>query len=198
MTATRLTKDLRNTIHKVLMERAYVDRKKELEHMEHNLAMDVYNDTYPSSIQSLMEELPKSFFGRRIDINVAFNSYYYQLRLPHEVPFSFQHGQFFSNAINNYSENHEFTERFLQYKKLLETYKEDYGRLSAETSSILERCSTVKRLIETWPEVEPILHELNIPVSRTKETYLPAIIQDMNERFGLKKNKEDDEVQRAA
>ena len=73
MSATRLTKDLRNIICNTLMERAYVERKEELDHMERNLGMEVYNDRYPLQVQEQMHKLPKDFFEESTVLRVAFN-----------------------------------------------------------------------------------------------------------------------------
>ncbi len=184
MSATRLTKSLRDEIHNALMERAYVERKEEIARMEHDLGMAVYNDKYPSDTQALMRKLPDSFFEQRSSIYVAFNSDYCKLSIQESVPVGELHAHSW-HALDNYSEDHELTDSFKIFRKAKEEYEKDRNRLAAESSAILQSCSTVKKLIETWPDIIPVLEKLNIQAHQCKEVHLPAVIQDMNALFRL-------------
>lgn len=183
MAATRLTKSLRDEIHNALMERAYVDRKDEVARMEHDLGMAVYNDKYSPAVQTLMKQFPDDFFEQHRAIYVAFNDDYYHLSLQQSVPAGNQHTRW--RAMDNYPEEHELTDAFKKFRKAKEEYENDRDRLSAESVAILQGCSTVKKLLETWPEIKPVLEKLGIQSVQSEEVRLPAIIQDMNALFRL-------------
>lgn len=193
MAATRLTKDMRFRICHALMQRAYVDRNKELKLMEHELGMAVYNDIYPAKIQEQMKALPEDYFERSRTLKVAFNGDWYELHVSEPVPRAYKHYRNYS-ALQNYPAEHQFTEAYLKFKKLRNAYDEDVSRLREETRAILEGCTTVKKLIEAWPAVMPVLQKLDISPFQTKEEYLPAVIQDMNELFSLPPDETDNQA----
>jgi len=197
MAATRLTKNMREEILHSLMERAYVERKEEIARMEHDLGMAVYNDNYPAEAQAIMATLPKEYFDRHGIIHAAFNGSYYRLTIKKPVPVGHHHTRHFG-AIANYPGDHELTEYFIRFEKLKEEYEHDRQRLRSESFAILESCGTVKKLVETWSEIAPILQKLNISLVQTKEAYLPAVIQDMNDLFRLPPDGEQDDNQALA
>ena len=184
MATTRLTNSLRYKIHNALMERAYVERKEEIARMEHALGMAVYNDKYPSDSQALMRKLPDTFFDQSSVITAAFNNAYYHLSVQEPIPLGYFHARS-RCALNNYPEDHALTEVFKAFRTTKEEYEKDRDRLAAESSAILQSCSTVKKLIETWPDIIPVLEKLNIQAHQCKAVHLPAVIQDMNALFRL-------------
>jgi len=184
MAATRLTKNMREEILHTLMERAYVERKEEIARMEHELGMAVYNDNYPAKAQAIMATLPEEYFERHGVLYAAFNDCYYHLALNERVPVGHHHYRHYA-AMANYPEGHELTETFIKFRKLKGEYERDSQRLRSESFAILESCATVKKLVETWPEIAPVLQKLNISLVQTREVYLPAVIQDMNDLFRL-------------
>jgi len=190
MATTRLTKTLRNEIHHALMERAYTERREEIVLMEHELGMAVYNDTYSSKDQALMEQLPEEYFLKLHIIRASFNENYYHFSLLEPVSVGNLHSNLWT-AFVNYPAEHKLTDTFVRFRKMKEEYDRDRQRLSAESSSILESCMTVKKLIEAWPEIEPLLQKLNIHATQSKEVFLPAIRQDMNALFYLPPDLED-------
>jgi hypothetical protein len=185
MAATRLTKELRKEIHNALMERAYTERKEEIVRMEHNLGMRVYNDLYPPQVQEQMKMLPNDFFNQATAMKVAFDSNYHHISLPEEIALAYKDYRPYGGTVANYPAGHELTDAYIKFKKLEDEYKHDRMRLYSESNAILESCTTVKKLIETWPEIEPILQKLNIHTAQSKEVHLPAVIQDMNALFSL-------------
>ena len=44
MSSTRLNKELRFLIRSSLMQRAFVERKQQIEYLEHELGMEIYNE----------------------------------------------------------------------------------------------------------------------------------------------------------
>jgi hypothetical protein len=87
--------------------------------------------------------------------------------------------------VENYPEEHELTGAFKIFRQAKESYENDRNRLSAESSAILQGCQTVKKLIETWPDITPVLEKLNIQTHQSNEVHLHAVIQDMNALFRL-------------
>ena len=186
MSVTRLTKDLRNIICNTLMDRAYVERRNKLEEMEHSLGMDVYNDFYTADIREKMSALPKDFFEESIFMRVSFDNTYYHIYVKESVLFGYNHNKQYVGALNNYPAGHELTDKFILFKKYKEELEHDLECLKMETFAILEKCATVKKLIETWPEITSILQELNISTNQSPKVLLPAVIHDMNNLFQLK------------
>jgi hypothetical protein len=194
MSATRLTKSLREEIHNALMERAYVERKEEIARIEHNLGMRVYNDLYPLQVQEQMKMLPSDFFHQATTIQIAFGGYYYHISLLEAISLAYKNYRPYGGAVANYPAGHELTEAYIELKKLKDEYEHDRQRLYSESSAILESCSTFKKLIETWPAIEPVLQKLNIHATQSKEIHLPAVIQDMNALFSLPPDEDDQDT----
>jgi hypothetical protein len=184
MATTRLTKNMCFSIHRALMERAYVERKEELDRKELDLGLAVYLDVYPDHVTKLMKKLPSDFFKRTAQIRVSFNDGFCHLFLPEQMPVGHNHDN--NWGVANYPAEHRLTAEFLKYRKAKEEYDADYMRLSSEAWAILDRCSTVKKLVDTWPEIEPLLRQLNIFTDQfKKDGCLPAVCQDMNVLFNL-------------
>ena len=51
MSSTRLNKELRFLIRSSLMQRAFVERKQQIEYLEHELGMEIYNGMYSAHIR---------------------------------------------------------------------------------------------------------------------------------------------------
>ena len=186
MASTRLTKDLRWKIHNALMKRAYVERKLELDAMEHELALAVYNDLYSQAERELLSSAPKKFFAKQTSLSASFNGAYQEVKLADELPFANKDVGvgWRSVCVAKYDGDHELTAKYAAWDKPRKQYDEDWHKLNREAEEILDSCSTVKKLCEIWPEVCPLLQELGISVEAEK-CMLPAIRQDMNQLFKL-------------
>ena len=99
--------------------------------------------------------------------------------------FGYLHNSLYTPDIYSIPGDHNLSEKFFNIKKLKDDFAKEQSRLEKQLSVFLNKCATVQKLIETWPDVEPILKELNIQTSQSKEVQLPAVIHGMNELFRL-------------
>lgn len=185
MAATRLTKALRDDIHHALMKRAFVERKEDLDRREHELADKIYNRAYDEKTQALMAQLGADFFPQLQSFIVRFGHDDDRVNMKTARPVS--------NNVDNYNRcrfllvlegDDPLTEEHRAWKKDKTAYTEERYKLSNEARGILEACSTVKRLCETWPEICPLLSALGIK-QKSAPCLLPAVRKDMNKLFEL-------------
>ena len=185
MSSTRLNKELRFLIRSSLMQRAFVERKQQIEYLEHELGMEIYNDMYSPQIREDMSKLPRNFFEESICIKVVFNNCFHTLFVKEPLIFGYLHNSLYTPDIYSIPGDHNLSEKFFNIKKLKDDFAKEQSRLEKQLSVFHNKCATVQKLIETWPDVEPILKELNIQTSQSKEVQLPAVIHGMNELFRL-------------
>jgi len=184
MASTKLTNQLRERIHVVLMDRAYVERRVELQERENALALAVYNHAYDKETQAKMAALSENFFPQCNAIAAEFNECFHVCELPDPKPVSYDYGRHYRRCLAQFDGDHPLTHEYEQWKKESDQLDEDINKLAAEARAILSSCGTVKRLCEIWPEVCPLLNELGISIEQ-KKCLLPAVRKDMNQLFKL-------------
>lgn len=183
MASTRLTKVMRKDIHAALMKRAFVERKADLDKREADLALWVYNLVYDEKTQALMAQLGSDFFHQRRGIQVRFGHDDDRLNMQDARLFAYQHEPLYK-CTTVLNDDAPICDTYRAWKKDKRQYLEEYQKLKNEARDILERCTTVKQLCETWPEICPLLHDMGI--RQNKEVrMLPAVRKDMNKLFQL-------------
>lgn len=186
MAATRLTNNMRADIRRALMKRAYIERKAEVQRMEHALARAVYDDVYTPEEQAKMLSMGEKFFVYHASFKVEFSkdSYSYTaLELYEAMPFGYEHnrGTFCTLAG---APAHPLQIQFDAWKQAKKQLDDDLERLAGEAMYMLNGCGTVKKLCAEWPEICPLIAQLGIRQEEARE-YLPAISHDVNRLFDL-------------
>lgn len=88
----------------------------------------------------------------------------------------------FKNKGNtfNYEQTHEFVTEFDDLNNYLERFDEEVSKAQIKTMAVLNKHQTVKKLLETWPEIKPFIPKEDAPVQ------LPAIpVDELNKILQL-------------
>lgn len=182
MAATRLTRALRGQILYALHKRAFKKEFEELEKIEHQLADDVYNKLYTKKQLKLMSELGNDFFSRYSDICAKFHFDLGKLSLDGYRSFGEAYKPYYAAVVFDCDD--PLTLRYQKFKADKEALETKRQQKCYETETIVNSCKTVKKLVELWPEIEPMLASMNIH-AQEERPMLPVKIENLNEIFEL-------------
>ncbi len=180
MATVRLTKYVREQILNALLAHAFDAREKALEAEKFALGDAVYNDIYPEPLRKQMAALPDGFLLTDSDVKVQFDGqrfthvYFGERRLiakSHEY-----------SAARVYDAKHPLTARYDAWKKAKDDLDTEKSKAKSSAEAVLGSVTTVKKLIDVWPEVEPFAAPFN------KESPCRAVavpIQKLNAALGL-------------
>lgn len=193
---SRLTKDVRHTILKRLMTRAFKDRIMAQYAKEEAFFDEVYADTFKLELP-LLTQVPERWLTKQNQLRGTFGAetttiYTYGLRW--EMPDAFQicgtsrktrsvivppgHTYVFG-----YDGRHRLSEKFHKIQAERDDLLAEVSLASKKTSALLEATSSFKKLIEAWPDLQDLITDLMESPVRAS---LPAItIQEMNTIFKL-------------
>lgn len=197
--STRLTNDLRDTIATDILRHRFNEQVDALIADRAALADAVYNDIYRKADREKMEALPKGWLPEETNIGVQFGApgsryeslefsgqFYGKLsalrakredeRVTRRVPHKHRSG-----CVKVYEEAHKLAIRHQEIDARQSALMAEYDAASRQTKAALVSVSTIKRLIEVWPEVAPFAarHE-------DAPRQLPAVpTEKLNEMLGL-------------
>jgi len=185
--SVKLTKTHREEILKRAMQHAFKDEVLALMAKFAKLANDVYEDVFSAADRKKMEALPEGWLPRDSEIRVTFGNEHTWLKfngrngcLP-EVDGVWPEDQYRrypaskkSKVCKAYDARDAMSVRF---EELINARKDLSSRVSearSSTRAALDRATTLQRLLEGWPEIEPFTRF--IPRDRPS---LPAIKTDV-------------------
>lgn len=182
MPSIRINAAIRAVLLKRIIAHGYDAQIAEFTKREHALALAAYNATFSTKLQKQMEDLPKHTVPETSRLEVYVDGEHLHLQLGKEVriPYSHKHG-YSTDRISFHSgiplgaeikkfirERHEFSE------KKTKTWE--------STKAVLESTTTLKKLLEIWPEVEAFTHDIGKAKSITA---LAVPIETLNRVIGL-------------
>lgn len=189
MSAKRLSQEDRDDIYTELALRAFGARREEVEDLRDELANAVYNDLYPPATLKKMKSLPEGWLAKDTDVQVkiagAYLSVYFRKgrgknRTSDTRIMAFSHIRGCVAIYDGGSPIAELYERFLKIKTDLEN-EEQAAR--AEGYAALNRATTLRQLIEAWPDIEPIAKKV---FGSLESSTMPVVaVEKLNERFKL-------------
>lgn len=182
MSATRLTKALREKILHALDKRAFKKKFEKLKKTEHQLANDVYNKLYTKKQIELMQELGNDFFIMRSDICARFHFDLGKLDLDAYRSFGEAHKAYYASVVFDCDD--PITLRYQKFKKDKDELESKRQQKFNEAEAIVYGCTTVKKLVELWPEIAPLLASMNIH-EQEERPLLPVKIENLNDIFEL-------------
>lgn len=168
MSTVRLTNYIRETVLARLLKHAFEAREKALEKDKHAFARQVYDAIYPAAIQKAMKALPKGYLPTDGDLKVSFDGKY-------------THVYFGESRL--VAKCHEYNAaKVFEPKKIEDALKAEKSKAKSSAEAALNSCTTVKKLIEVWPEVEPFVKDF-ATTSQSRALALP--IKELNKSLGL-------------
>lgn len=174
---------IKDTIIKRLLKHGFDEREKALRVEENSLGDAVYKDVYSLEIRRLMDDMPRGFLLEKDVLRVSFegNGFCYitfgeyrRISKSHEC-----------NAAKVYDSKHPLSKRYYDFEKRKSALKDEKQTARSNARAVLDSVSTLKKLIEVWPEVGPYVEDFE--PSATGKAMLPALsLKNLNEALGLK------------
>lgn len=180
MTSVRLNLQIRDKILQRMLEHAFGKRDKKLAADKTALGNEVYSDLYPTYIRKRMAALPEGYLPESRSQAVAFAGQvtvvlWNGLRRVAEARSSY-------HPAKAYDAVHVFTKRFFSLERESSRLKEERAKAESAARAALNSCSTVKKLLEIWPEAKPFVSDFAAP---PEVRALTLSIKDLNAQLGL-------------
>lgn len=193
---TRLTNDLREKIANDILRHRFNEQVDALIADRAALAEAIYNDIYRKAEREKMDALPNGWLPEETNIgvqfvaryeNFEFNGHFYgklgALRTKREDDRVSRRVQFRHRVgcAKVYEEGHKLAVHHAELDARWSAMKAEYEAASRQTMAALASVSTIKRLIEVWPEVAPFVAKYD-----EQPCNLPSVPTDkLNEMLGL-------------
>lgn len=191
MTTVRLSGWHKELILAALLEHTFKAREKELEDEQQLLGLIIYRDLYSEKTRELMDSLPSCFLPTIRSVKCKFRSvkckfgdevHVYELWADYRVPDADRRDDYRVRKV--YGHDDPITHSHFGLQEKAKALYDEKSTAKAGALAVLGRCSTYKKLIETWPEIEPFAKPYG-GVQRAVLTPLAFPIQDLNHRFRL-------------
>lgn len=163
-----------------IKEHAFVQRRKDLEREENALALQVYHDLHGLQNQALMDKLPSGWFELKSKLTVEIDFQTVRLSLKEQRKFAYRYS---SGIVKIYPPNHDISRAYLEYKKVKDQLSNEEQKASHDARALLNSVTTLKKLLEIWPQVEPFVKDF---WEQEKSAQLPALpIQSLNAMLNM-------------
>lgn len=178
MSSTRLTNELRNRIAKAVLNHRFEAEEKALDVATEALGDLIYESLYPAG-GNARKRLDTALDGEyayctSIDCHLAGD--YRSIPMSKQRPV--QHKHYSGRA--KFDANAEPVVVFRDIQAKRRKLKEHKDETAAKVNGLLSEATTIKKLMEIWPEVEPFIPPAVTPVN------LPAVPRDeVNSLLGL-------------
>lgn len=182
MSSIRLTNEMRSRIAKAVLEHRFGPEEKEIELDRKKLGSLVYDTLYDKFTQGLMAELPEGWLPTQCADHVYFAGQWVSVEFGE--PRRFLYEEF--NTSPKFGADDPVSKLFESIESRKYKLREARGEASAKVNGLLSEATTVKKLLEIWPEVEPFIPPATAPV------HLPAVPRaEVNALLGLPTRKEE-------
>lgn len=182
MATVRISNYMKEQVISRLLKHAFEEREKSLQAKWYALGDAVYQDLYPADLQKKMNALPAGFLPMDDDVRVSFGGNFTRVYFGENRLLARSHQ---SNAARVYDDKHPLSVRHDAYRSAKDQLEEETRKAKSSAQAILDSVTTLKKLIEVWPEVEPFVEDFK---QTDSGRYLPALpVQDLNARLGLPK-----------
>lgn len=183
MASVRLTDHIRELICKDIIDHSFGAQGKKIYADRMALANMVYERKYDTATRSKMNALPQGWLDTDIYVGVQFGEGRFNYcRLPMSKAQRFPHEDCGKTllrleATDDLAVEHE------RISQVEAAWKSETAQRGAEVKAILNSVSTMKQLLDTWPEVKPFC-ESRIPADN-RTTALAPRLHVLNAQLGL-------------
>ncbi|MFA7063687.1 MAG: Nmad5 family putative nucleotide modification protein [Methanomethylophilus sp.] len=178
--AVRLTKFIREQILNALLKHSFEAREKDLNERKQAFAKEIYNDVYPPKVRAAMAALPAGFLPTCNGLKVSFEGgRYTYVYFGERLPIARDHECYVAKV---YPPEHPFAARFIALDREEKDLKREKDEAKNNAKAVLESVTTVKKLIDLWPEVETFARPYAAE-STSRAVALPT--RELNARLGL-------------
>lgn len=180
MSTIRITVSMKDAIVSRLMTHAFNQREQELISADLELGNQIYADVYSPDTIAKFNEFPEGYFPEETDLAVRFQGVkdYVKVNFSRRrIAYCHDRG-----VVKVYDNDNEFTREYDRLSDIRKKLEDDKKRVRREAQAIIESVTTLKKLIEIWPEVKPFVAGLDEQDIRN----LPMIpIRELNRELGL-------------
>lgn len=184
--SVRLTNAMRESICRELLKQRFEAEEEVLLNDKLDFADRCYNAVYSPEERKIMSKLPNGYMPTCTETSFCFQKAWYALRFRNakRIPWADRnswHAERFS-----FSDENLLVKEWAELQRRSDSLKEMKSEAKTKIMAILRGISTVKRLLETWPEVAPWL-----PASEADASInLPAVpVAEINAMLNLKSAK---------
>lgn len=181
MKVIRLTRDNRKLIVDRLMKRAFDDETAKLREDEVAFGKKVYADVYSPAVLKKMRALPEGYLLEVSTILVSFGGQVGQVTFGEDRRVAAQHAERYKPVIS-YSAQDPMSDDYRDFEARENGLKDRKAGAYRMAMAVLESVSTVKQLVEVWPEVAEVLGELG---EEKSSVALAVPLADLNRQFGF-------------
>lgn len=178
----RITKDLRETMLKALLDHGFKAAAAEARAKMHAIGDKVYADVYSEYLPA-MNKLPDSFFQKRKEFKVICGGQYFKVEFTESKPMPERDDIYRSGAVAKiYDAGHALLVEYETAFQAVRDVERARHAASLQANAVLESVTTFKKLWEVWPDCRPIL-ECYDQENKAYPVSIP--VQSLNAAFGL-------------
>lgn len=199
----RLTKAVRESIIKDLLNYAFREQAQAQIDAECAFAHQVFDDVFPG-FDEARAIFKDCYFPQDNDFKVAFGgevrSLYFDRGFDYSVPYDWRlagcktneerpkrrmpHYAYGNQAVSNFASDHPLTKRWAELVLARETLEEEMGKAKRTAEATLGSVTTIAKLIDVWPEARVFAERYK--VDGEAKAILPAIPRaELNHTLGL-------------
>ena len=191
MASIKLTKEMRRSIREKVIQRRFAEVEKVLVDEAVSLCSGIVQgleiigdypegwfkkrDKFCISVDGIPGRLDEKFEHGASSHRLVKKSYYWEVRLQKSIPVPFS----VSDGYPTVARDSVLWPMFEDLQRRIDAFLDEREEAEAKTGAILAKFSTVKSLLDTWPELEPF-------VPAAAAALPPALpIYEMNKLLGL-------------
>lgn len=179
MATTRLNKNTRQQLLMLMLEKGMEEFEKQLSKDEAKLAIRAYNKLYTASERKKMYDLPVGWLSTRYDIQVSLRAGNAYTSLEFDTERRFQDQTERCSLV--LEPDDPLGASIAEHIADKRDNREKRQQLKSQLRCVLHSVTTVKKLLEVWPEAAQFTEQLDL-----SEPQLPALpIDDLNKKLGL-------------
>lgn len=190
MATVRLSTMIKEIVEERLLKNAFEKREQALKKAQHRFAGKIYNDVYSLKERKAMAGMPDGFMETSSSLKVQFRGDFTHVHFGESRRIASKHKYNCSkhkyNCSKVYDANDPLCDEHVKLKQEADDLEREKREARVDLNAVLDRVTTVKRLIELWPEVEPWVKDFIEPPIDSKN--LPCLpISELNKTLGLEK-----------
>lgn len=199
MVSLRLTNENREDILNKLIHDTFSERDEKLEKERFDIAYKIYKKIYTPSTIKKIDALPKGWLkksasmeiyipGENYPINFSFGYQEKEKRTPIKKRFlDKEYSSYISTPSIQFTmeKNSEIIETIRTYLDNKETLNDERRKARNSASGTLYRITTLKSLLDNWPEIKPFIPQYILDKAQTSGTAVSLPREELNKIFDL-------------
>jgi len=172
----RLNKELRKQIENALIEKQFGPKRKKLTRRFENFADEIYRHAHPPKTRELMDSLPEGFLATTDRVPTHFTGL---MRVHLRMTTARRFAAIDAHRAQEYAKDTPQWRKFNALTQARRALGDTEDETRREIRAVLHSVTTVKKLLEVWPEASPYVPTETAP-------QLPAVSTEaLNKALGL-------------